>query len=233
MNALDVKVGREMTVKILPEGQLPWLEQIKDYFHHTSEESLAAFMPARTGANPPVIAKLKTMLTPAEKGTILLSSEESIASSEGLVHQSHSTRVGAGGDSTGESIAMDVESVATVTEHVADGQPGKGPEGQVQPGPQSGKRTPSKRYTDYVVVSDTLPGLDIGARRSEEKVDEDQATITQILEEKRKSMVAAKRKLDTNAALQISEKKRCLMRQTEESAPSENEVDLSVFTKKK
>ncbi|MFS7966083.1 hypothetical protein Hanom_Chr09g00769711 [Helianthus anomalus] len=233
MDALDVKVGGEMTIKILPEGQLPWLEKIKDYFHHPSEESLVAYMPARTGANPPVIAKLKTMLTPTEKETILLSSEESIASSDGLAHRTNSMCVGAGGDPAGKSITMDVESVVTVTEPVANGQPRKGSEGQVQPCTQFGKRTPSKRYMDYVVVSDTLPGKDIGVGRSEEKADEDQAMIMQILEEKRKSMVAVKRNLDTDATLQISEKKRFLMRQTEESAPSESEVDLYVFTKKK
>ncbi|MFS7986768.1 hypothetical protein Hanom_Chr11g01014161 [Helianthus anomalus] len=43
MNNLDVKVGGEMSVRILPEGKIMWLEQIRDYFHHPSEESLAAY----------------------------------------------------------------------------------------------------------------------------------------------------------------------------------------------
>ncbi|KAJ0750088.1 hypothetical protein HanLR1_Chr05g0177881 [Helianthus annuus] len=63
LNALDVKVGREMTVRILPDGHLPWLDQIRDYFHHSTEESLMAYMPVRTCANPLVIAKPKYVLT--------------------------------------------------------------------------------------------------------------------------------------------------------------------------
>ncbi|KAF5813083.1 hypothetical protein HanXRQr2_Chr03g0094091 [Helianthus annuus] len=84
-------------------------------------------------------------------------------------------------------------------------------------------------YFDYVVVSDTLSGLDVGIKSTAE---EDQATITQIMEKKRNILADAKRKLDTEATLNVSEKKRKLMGQPEGPSPSESEVDLSVFKKK-
>ncbi|KAJ0502488.1 hypothetical protein HanRHA438_Chr11g0516361 [Helianthus annuus] len=164
MNALDQNVGGGMVTRQLPEGELPWLEQIKDYFLHPTEESLGAHVATPTGAHPLVSVKPKVMKSPARGATILLSSEGSTASSNGLIHWSRTTRT--------------------------------------------------------------------GVRLAPDEAEEDQVTITQILEKKRKILADAKRKLDTEATLNMSETKRKLMGQPKGPAPSESEVDLSVFKKK-
>ncbi|MFS7929450.1 hypothetical protein Hanom_Chr04g00332691 [Helianthus anomalus] len=98
----------------------PNVEQIKGYFHHLTKESLATYTPARTGANPPVFARLKTILSPTGEEPNLLSSEESIASFDGLVHRSRSTRAGVDVDQVGGSgTTKDAEHVATAHESVA------------------------------------------------------------------------------------------------------------------
>ncbi|KAF5762613.1 hypothetical protein HanRHA438_Chr15g0683001 [Helianthus annuus] len=135
MNALNPKVCGEMAARIHPEGELPWLEQIKGYFHHPTEESLAAYTPARTGANPSVFARPKTIMSPTREETILLSSEESIASSDELVHRSRSTRAGVDVDHVGGfGTTKNVEHVVTAHESVAKELAQEEPEVPVQPG---------------------------------------------------------------------------------------------------
>ncbi|KAJ0810325.1 hypothetical protein HanPI659440_Chr01g0025781 [Helianthus annuus] len=106
------------------------------------------------------------------------------------------------------------------------------PEAQSRPGVQTSKHSSNLHYLNYVVVSDTLSGLDLGVKRTATEIEEDQATITQIMEKKRKLLSDTKHKLDTEAALDVSEEKRKLMGQPVGSAPSQSEVDLSVFRKK-
>ncbi|MFS7931514.1 hypothetical protein Hanom_Chr04g00356861 [Helianthus anomalus] len=55
------------------------------------------------------------------------------------------------------------------------------------------------------------PGVQTSVKRIVAEMEEDQATITQIMEKNRKLLVVTKSKLDTEAALDISEKKRKLM----------------------
>ncbi|KAF5822804.1 hypothetical protein HanXRQr2_Chr01g0031181 [Helianthus annuus] len=106
------------------------------------------------------------------------------------------------------------------------------PEAQSRPGVQTGKHSSNLHYLNYVVVFDTLSGLDLGVKRTAAMTEEDQAIITQIMEKKRKLLSDTKHKLDTEAALDMSEEKRKLMGQLVGPAPSESEVDLSVFRKK-
>ncbi|MFS8006906.1 hypothetical protein Hanom_Chr14g01254681 [Helianthus anomalus] len=94
INALDSKVGGEMVTRLLPKRELPWLEQIKDYFHHPMAESLSAHVATPTCAHPLVSMKPKAMKSPARGETILLSSEEITASSDGLIHRSRTTHIG-------------------------------------------------------------------------------------------------------------------------------------------
>ncbi|KAJ0735406.1 hypothetical protein HanPI659440_Chr11g0431811 [Helianthus annuus] len=235
MNALDQKVGGGMVTRQLLEGELPWLEQIKDYFLHPTEESLGAHVATPTGAHPLVSVKPKVMKSPARGGgaTILLSSEGSTASSDGLIHWSRTTRTGPNVKPTGGSEAdAHMEPVTADPEVSADELVQERPEVQTQPGMQTGKHYSHLRYLDYVVVSDTLSGLDVGVRLAPDEAEEDQVTITQILEKKRKILADAKRKLDTEATLNMSEKKRKLTGQPMGPAPSKSEVDLSVFKKK-
>ncbi|MFS7888936.1 hypothetical protein Hanom_Chr00s000002g01600841 [Helianthus anomalus] len=63
---------------------------------------------------------------------------------------------------------------------------------------------------------------------SPEEVDKDQTTLTQIMEKKRDLLADAMRKLDIEATLNVSEKKRKLMGQPVGPTLSESDVDLSV-----
>ncbi|KAJ0681330.1 hypothetical protein HanPI659440_Chr16g0634581 [Helianthus annuus] len=67
-------------------------------------------------------------------------------------------------------------------------------------------------------------------KRSAARDEDDQATLTQMMEKKRKLLFDEKRELDVQAALDLSERKRKMMGQV--AAPSESEVDLEVFAKK-
>ncbi|MFS7919116.1 hypothetical protein Hanom_Chr03g00209081 [Helianthus anomalus] len=165
---LDPKVGGGIAARILLEGELPWLEQIKDSFN--TEESLATYDFTLTGAHSPVYARSKAMKSLARGETILLSSEESICLNV---------------EPTGGSgAATHAEPITVEPEVVADEPMQENPRVQTQPGTQT------------------------GVRHAEEEVNEDQTTIIQILEKKRKSFANAKHKLDIEAALNISEKKR-------------------------
>ncbi|KAF5789943.1 hypothetical protein HanRHA438_Chr09g0388841 [Helianthus annuus] len=120
---------------------------------------------------------------------------------------------------------------ATVEPEAAAARSAQGkPEKKTQPKAPTRKHSSQPRYLDYVVVSNTLSGLDVGVKRTAADVEEDQATITQIMEKKRKLLPDSKQKLGTEAALDVSERKRKVMGQV--AAPSESEVDLGVFAKK-
>ncbi|KAF5760364.1 hypothetical protein HanXRQr2_Chr16g0752661 [Helianthus annuus] len=87
MNVLDLEVGGEMTTRILPEGERPWVDQIRDNFlHPSSSESLAAYVATALGARPPVNTEVSK--SPTREEAIILSSEESTRSSHGLIYRS-------------------------------------------------------------------------------------------------------------------------------------------------
>ncbi|MFS8013881.1 hypothetical protein Hanom_Chr15g01338201 [Helianthus anomalus] len=178
----------QMAARIQPEGELSWLEQIKGYFHHPTEESLATYTPARTDANPPVFARPKLSCPP--QGRRLFSSQVRSP----LLHMM--------------TLCIDHAQpmqVLTLTLLVDLGRP--------------------RMWSMWSRL--------MSVRRPEEEPDEDHVTITQTVEKKRKELADAKGKLDTEATLNISEKKRRLMSQPEGLAPSESEVNLSIFTWKK
>ncbi|MFS7997771.1 hypothetical protein Hanom_Chr12g01145861 [Helianthus anomalus] len=182
INAIDVKVGGEMTVRILPDGKLNWLEQIRDYFHHSTEESLATYMLARTCVNTLIPTKSKTALTPTKEEISLLLNVESIAYSGGLVHLSRSTCASASGSQAGGSGARGgVGREKVVVEPSNERQTEKRSEVRVEPEAGSGKRSLRRRYLDYVVVFDSIRGLDVGSKHGVHEAGEDQATISQIL----------------------------------------------------
>ncbi|KAM0023947.1 hypothetical protein Hdeb2414_s0022g00610131 [Helianthus debilis subsp. tardiflorus] len=182
INALDPKVGGEMVTRLFPERVLPWLEQIKDYFDHPTEESLSANVANPTCAHPLVYVKPEAMKSPTRGGTILLSSKESTASYD-LIHRSRTTRIGPNvKPPRGSEAAVHMEPATMDPEVIVDEPVRERPEVQTQLGVQTGKHSSRLRYLDYVVVSDTIYGLDVGIRSTTEEVKEDQATITQIME---------------------------------------------------
>ncbi|KAJ0666737.1 hypothetical protein HanPI659440_Chr17g0670061 [Helianthus annuus] len=93
--------------------------------------------------------------------------------------------------------------------------------------------TPRKRPStlpslDYVVVSDTLSGLDAGEKRAGRDPD-DCATLTEMM--RKKALEDKKRKIDEQAAASLAAKRAKLQKETP-PAPSESEVDLEAFTEK-
>ncbi|KAJ0654851.1 hypothetical protein HanLR1_Chr14g0511821 [Helianthus annuus] len=90
----------------------------------------------------------------------------------------------------------------------------------------SRKRSSILPCLDYVVVSDTLPGLRVG-ERSQQSDPEDSATLTEHM--KKKAFEDQKRKLDEQSAALLAAKKAKLHKEAP-PAPSESEIDLGVFS---
>ncbi|KAJ0786057.1 hypothetical protein HanOQP8_Chr02g0050641 [Helianthus annuus] len=181
------------------------------------------------GARLPATAKPELGKSPARDGAILLLSKESTGSSNGLIHRS--TCAGpcmrpvraSRGDVASKPSTAEPKAVTVRFEQ-------EEPEKKTQPEAQTRKHSSRPKSLDYVVVSDTLSGLDVGMKRAVAEDEDDQATITQIMEKKRKLLADEKRELDAYAALKLSGRKRKMMGQV--VAPSESEVDLGVFAKK-
>ncbi|KAM0043725.1 hypothetical protein Hdeb2414_s0010g00344621 [Helianthus debilis subsp. tardiflorus] len=91
------------------------------------------------------------------------------------------------------------------------------------------KRPSNSSFLEYVVVSDTLFGLDAGVKRSERDPDDD-ATFTEIMK-KKKALEDKKKELEAQAAAALAENKSKLQKETA-TAPSESEIDLGVFSAK-
>ncbi|KAJ0651617.1 hypothetical protein HanOQP8_Chr15g0562881 [Helianthus annuus] len=91
------------------------------------------------------------------------------------------------------------------------------------------KQPSNLSFLDYVVVSDTLSGLDAGDKRVERDPNDD-ATLTEILK-KKKVLEDKKKELDEQDAAALAPKKSKLQKETP-PAPSESEVDLGVFSAK-
>ncbi|KAJ0800330.1 hypothetical protein HanPI659440_Chr03g0101741 [Helianthus annuus] len=91
------------------------------------------------------------------------------------------------------------------------------------------KRPSNSSFLDYVVVSDTLSGLDAGVKR-QSRVPEDDATLTEMMK-KRKMLEDKKREVDAQAAAALAEKNLKFQKETT-AAPSKSEIDLGVFSEK-
>ncbi|KAJ0611213.1 hypothetical protein HanHA300_Chr01g0012651 [Helianthus annuus] len=90
------------------------------------------------------------------------------------------------------------------------------------------KQPSNLSFLDYVAVSDTLSGLDVGDKRAGR--DPDDATLTEILK-KKKVLEDKKKELDEQAVAALVAKKSKLQKETP-PAPSESEIDLGVFSAK-
>ncbi|KAJ0524678.1 hypothetical protein HanHA300_Chr09g0303281 [Helianthus annuus] len=90
MNIFDPKAGGGMVVAVLPEGRPLRVDQIRDNFLHPTSESMATYTNVVLGED----GGDKTDVDPAptREEPIILSSEESADSCQGLIHRS--TRVG-------------------------------------------------------------------------------------------------------------------------------------------
>ncbi|KAF5806152.1 hypothetical protein HanRHA438_Chr05g0227101 [Helianthus annuus] len=86
LNVLDPKAGGAMVVAYLPEGKPVWLDQIRDCFLHLTSESLATYANTILGEDGGDV--LDDVLSPTREEVIVLSSEGSDRSLEGLIPRS-------------------------------------------------------------------------------------------------------------------------------------------------
>ncbi|KAF5773757.1 hypothetical protein HanRHA438_Chr13g0602941 [Helianthus annuus] len=239
MNVLDPKVAGEMAMAMLPVGEPKWTERIRDNFLHPFSESMGAYSNMILGV---LEAKTDLDTTPTREEAILLSSDESTGSSNSLTHRS--SRAGPqqrpGQDSTiggvftppvidPASIAAGPKQKVVEAEKAEKREARKKKTADEPAGAPTRKRFSNVKLLNYVVVSDSLSGLDAGIKRSAPDPD-DKATLTEMMAKKQKILADKKRELDEQAALALSEKKLKLMGET--VAPSDSEVDLGVFAKK-
>ncbi|KAJ0591910.1 hypothetical protein HanHA300_Chr03g0078771 [Helianthus annuus] len=237
MNVLDPNAGGAMVVAYLPEGRPVWLDQIRDYFLHPTSESLAAY--ANTVLGEDGGDDLDHALSPTREEVIVLSSEGSDRSREGLIPRSPRAgpSQGAVNEPVNEPAGDDVDVPADAAEQVesrkkkkADTSEKKKKKKVEEPVTRAPRKQPSNfSLLDYVVVSDTLSGLDAGDKHAARDPDDD-ATLTEIVKRK-KGLEDKKRELDEQATAALAEKKSRSQKETT-AAPSESEVDLGVFSAK-
>ncbi|KAF5773998.1 hypothetical protein HanXRQr2_Chr13g0595181 [Helianthus annuus] len=178
-------------------------------------------------------------VVPTREELILLSSEESAGSSHDLIH--HSSRAGPQQGPTQESAGEGVSTPPIVDPTVAaaeqketrkkkrEGKKTEGEKTAKEPANEpTRKRSSSSNLLDYVVVSDSLSGLNAGVKRSAPDPDDD-ITFTEMLAKKQRVLEDKKRELDAQAAVVLSEKK--LKFTGEIVAPSESEVDLGFLAR--
>ncbi|KAJ0654023.1 hypothetical protein HanOQP8_Chr15g0590211 [Helianthus annuus] len=91
------------------------------------------------------------------------------------------------------------------------------------------KRPSILPFLDYVVVSDTLSGLDAGSKRTERDPEDDE-TLTEIL--KKKKVLDEKKKEIGEQVVAALAAKRAKLQKENPPAPSESEIDMGVFSVK-
>ncbi|KAF5823131.1 hypothetical protein HanXRQr2_Chr01g0035011 [Helianthus annuus] len=224
MNVLDPKADGAMVVTYLPEGRPVWLDQIRDRFLHPTSESFASY--ANTILGEDGGDDLDDATNPAREEVIVLSSGGSDGSHEGLIPRS--TRPGppqgTGNEPVGDGadVSVDiVEQLETRKKKTLDkSEKKKKVEGSATEAPR--KQPSTLPFLNYVVVSNTLSGLDARDKRVEHEPD-DHATLTEIMK-KRKTLDEKKKELDEQAVAALAAKKSKLQMETP-SAPSESEID--------
>ncbi|MFS7907149.1 hypothetical protein Hanom_Chr01g00067871 [Helianthus anomalus] len=202
MNVFDPKAVGAMVVAILPEGRPLSLDQIRNNFLHPTPESMAAYANAVLGEDDEDDIDVGSV--PTREEVIVLSSEGSDGSHEGLIHRS--TRAGPPQWTANEPVIDDRKGDKTEEKKAKE---------PVLENPR--KRPSNSSFLDYAVVSDTLSGLDTEVKRSERDPDDD-ATLTEIMKKKKKALREKKKELDAQADTATE--------------PSESEIDLGVFSAK-
>ncbi|KAJ0524996.1 hypothetical protein HanRHA438_Chr09g0385591 [Helianthus annuus] len=219
LNVLDPKAAGAMIEAILPEGKPVFAayanailgEDGGDDFYDTTD--------------------------PTREEVIVLLSGGSDKSREGLIPRS--TRAGppqgTGNEPVNEPVGDDADPPVDTAEQLETrkkkkldkSEKKKKVEQNVTEAPR--KQPSNLPFLDYVVVSDTLSGLDAGDKRAECDPDDD-ATLTEIMQKKR-VLEEKKKELDEQAAAALAVKKSKLQKEAP-PAPSKSEVDLGVFSAK-
>ncbi|MFS7996188.1 hypothetical protein Hanom_Chr12g01127021 [Helianthus anomalus] len=169
MNVLDPKGGGAMVVAYFPEGRPVWLDQIRDRFLHPTSESLATYGNTILGEDGGY--DLDDSINPTREEVIILSSEGSDGSHEGLIPRS--THAGPPQGTVNEPVNEPAKKKRV------DKCERKKAEETAAEAPR--KRPSNSSFLDFVVVSDTLSGLDAGDKHADHGPDDD-ATLTEIKE---------------------------------------------------
>ncbi|KAJ0876162.1 hypothetical protein HanPSC8_Chr11g0485271 [Helianthus annuus] len=213
LNILDPRAGGAMVEAIQANGKPTWLDQIRTRFLHPTSESFAAYANTILGEDDEDDVDGTT--DPTREEVIVLSSEGSDRSLEGLTP--HSARAGPEQGAVNEpkkKLDKAEKREKRVEENVAE---------------VSRKRPSIPPFLDYVVVSDTLSGLDAGCKRTERDPEDDE-TLTEIMK-KRKVLDDKKKELDDRAVAALAAKRAKLQKENP-PAPSESEIDMGVFSAK-
>ncbi|KAM0006742.1 hypothetical protein Hdeb2414_s0002g00054081 [Helianthus debilis subsp. tardiflorus] len=209
MNCLDLKAGGAMVMATLAEGRPLWLDQIRDRFLHPTSESLIAY--ANTILGEDGGDDLDDALSPIREEVIVLSSEGSDGSHEGLIPRSPRAGPPQGtmNEPVNETAGDDVDAPVDTAEQLEtrkkkiDKTEGKRAEEPTAKAPR--KRPSNSSFLDYVVVSDMLSGLDAGDKSAERDPDDD-ATLTDIMK-KKKVLKDKKKELDEQVAVALAAEK--------------------------
>ncbi|KAJ0435245.1 hypothetical protein HanIR_Chr17g0891201 [Helianthus annuus] len=218
MNVFDSKVAGGMTVAALPEGEPGWVSRIRYNFLHPSNESIATYANVILGDDED---ESDVDVVPTREELILLSSRRGPTQEPAGKGVSTPPVVDPTVAAAGQKETRTKKREETKTEGEKTAE-----EPAISP---IRKRSSNVPLLDYVVVSDSLSGLDAGVKWSAPDPDDD-VTLTELLAKKQKVLEEKKRELDAQAAAVLSEKILKFMGET--VAPSESEVDLGVFTKK-
>ncbi|MFS7905663.1 hypothetical protein Hanom_Chr01g00050361 [Helianthus anomalus] len=229
LNALDPKAAGAMVEAIQADGNPTWLDQIRDRFLHPTEQSLSRYAAEVLGEDV-----WDDFVDSDQEEVIVVSSGSSGRGGENLM--SRSARAGTvpggnaepvhavvGDDDDAEASAD--PSAQLETRKKARTDRGEGKSGGGAAG-SSRKRPSILPYLDYVVVSDTLPGLGVGEGRRGSDPD-DKATLSEHM--KKRALDDHKRQLDEQAAALLAAK-RAKLQKDAPPAPSESEVDFGVFS---
>ncbi|MFS8023014.1 hypothetical protein Hanom_Chr16g01446441 [Helianthus anomalus] len=153
MNVFYPNVGGAMVVVALPEDKPLWVDYIRDNFLHPSSESMATYANIVLGDD----GEDETDIDPAptREEPILLSSPQKGATREPAVEGVSTPIV-----DLQDGVAEQAETRKKKKEERAEGKTAEEP---VVETPR--KRPYNSSVLDYVVVSDTLSGLDAGVKR--------------------------------------------------------------------
>ncbi|KAJ0809875.1 hypothetical protein HanPI659440_Chr01g0020251 [Helianthus annuus] len=189
--------------------------------------------------DPKAASAMVDAILPEGRPVIVLSSEGSDRSRESLIPRSPraSPAQGAANEPVNEPVADDADSLVETAEQLETRKKKKldkseKKEKKVEENvAEAPRKQPSNHlFLDYVVVSDTLSGLDTGEKRAERDPDDD-ATLTEIMK-KKKALEDKKKELDEQAAAALAAKRSKLQKETP-PAPSESDVYLGVFSAKR
>ncbi|KAJ0743716.1 hypothetical protein HanPI659440_Chr10g0379171 [Helianthus annuus] len=235
LNVLDPKAGGAMIEAIQAEGKPTWLDQIRNRFLHPTSESFAAY--ANTILAGDDEDDFDDTPDPTREEVIVLSSEGSDRSHESLTP--HSPRAGPAQGAVDEPVNEPVgddplvdsaEQLETRKKKKLDKTEKKEKRVEENVAEVPHKRPSIPPFLDYVVVSDTLSGLDTGSKRTERHPEDDE-TLTEIVK-KKKLLDEKKKELDEQAAAALAAKRAKLQKETP-PAPSKSEIDMGVFSAKR